>query len=425
MIGRYLDKFIRITFDNLKVFIVFFGLMQVGTLYVPLNEAFIATMLFSLLAFIINYGLMTSDGKLKNFLPIVGLICSFIMAASLYKEHTLYDKIAIGLYHLVIWVVSARNLRPRVMAKRTVLYVFMPVIVLSLIFFALRLGAVDIAVVLGLIYPYVILFYGVTFMLAVKLNLEQGYKREETRTINTINMKRNRLLYSGLPNLLILIVMVISLTSGGMDVIPAETEEGVGDDESNYSYATPEEDEEASEDVVVEQAESVNKGKKPLKEDKIRKSLDFSFLRKLKFLGDVFLAAVLIYFFYYMISKTYKRKLEIEEEDEYAELKESLLTGENISKYFKNLLNKLKPNKVIKLPRERQLYMDYIKSKLKQGFHFEKNETPRQFKHKLIQSSKDEIIEPITQMYSLYKYAGKETNNEELNEIENKMRINR
>ncbi len=411
MIRKYFDKFIRIVYDDLKIFMVFFLFMQVGTMYISMRTAFVSTIVFSTGAFFIN-DLLKSD-KFRKVLPFIGIGCSLLITVIIYKQYTTIDKGALIIYHSIIWIASARNLRIRVMAKRTMMYIFMPIIVISMILLAVYFSGINLSVMLGSIYPYLLLFYAVTFMLAVKMNLDQGYHSEQNKTVNTINRRTNRIIYSYIPNLIILAVFIFVMSNDyteyeapmeavGVEVIESETVTLKG---------TP------LEDNVVTEIREPSKTKKRLEGDKAKDkwSLDFNFRSKdiLKPIIELLIFGGILWLLYYFFKKTYGKAIE-EEEEELLEVRESLLTKENITTYFKNLRNRFRKKPEEQLPKERALYYRYVQKLIEKGHKFTISETPATYDKKM----NDSILSKITHVYEQYRYGNRSTSDEVIISLE-------
>jgi len=411
MIRKYFDKFIRIIYDDLKIFMIFFMFMQVGTMHISMRTAFVSTITFSAGAFFIN-DVLKSD-KYTKVLPFIGIGCSFLITVVLYKQYTVIDKGALIIYHSVIWIASARNLRTRVMAKRTMMYIFMPIIVISLILLAVYFSGINLNVMLGSIYPYLLLFYAVTFMLAVKMNLDQGYHSEQNKTINTINRRTNRIIYSYIPNLIILAVFIFVMSSDYTEYEAQMEEVGVEfvETEAVVAEGTP-----LEEDVVTEFREP-SKTKKKLEGDEPEDkwSLNFSFRSKdvLKPIIELLIFGGILWILYYFFKRTYGKSID-EEEEELLEVRESLLTKENIATYFKNLRNRFRKKTEEHLPKERALYHRYVQKLIGKGYHFDVDETPTKYDKKM----DDNILSKITRIYEQYRYGNQSTNDEVITSLE-------
>jgi len=411
MIRKYFDKFIRIIYDDLKIFMVFFLFMQVGTMHISMRTAFVSTIAFSAGAFFIN-DVLKSD-KYTKVLPLIGIGCSFLITVLLYKQYTVIDKGALIIYHSVIWIASARNLRTRVMAKRTMMYIFMPIIVISLILLAVYFSGINLNIMLGSIYPYLLLFYAVTFMLAVKMNLDQGYHSEQNKTVNTINRRTNRIIYSYIPNLIILAVFIFVMSSDYTEYEAQMEEVGVEfvETESVVGEGTP-----LEEDVVTEFREP-SKTKKKLEGDepKDKWSLNFNFRSKdvLKPIIELLIFGGILWILYYFFKRTYGKSID-EEEEELLEVRESLLTRENIATYFKNLRNRFRKKTEEHLPKERALYHHYVQKLIGKGYHFNVDETPTKYDEKV----DDTILSKITRVYEQYRYGNQSTKDEVITSLE-------
>ncbi|MBI9013587.1 MAG: hypothetical protein JEZ08_15245 [Clostridiales bacterium] len=411
MIRKYFDKLIRIVYDDLKIFMVFFLFMQVGTMHISMRTAFVSTMVFSTGAFFIN-DLLQSD-KFRRALPIIGIGCSFLITVIVYKQYTVLDKGALIIYHSIIWIASARNLRKRVMEKRTMMYIFMPIIVISLILLAVYFSGINLSVMLGSIYPYLLLFYAVTFMLAVKMNLDQGYHSEQNKTVNTINRRSNRIIYSYIPNLIILAVFIFVMSNdyteynASMEAVGVEVVES----EAVILKGTPLED-----DVVIEIREP-SENKKKLEGDKVKDkwSLDFNFKSKdiLKLIIELSIFGGILWLLYYLFKKTYGKVID-EDEEELLEVRESLLTRENISDYFKNLQNRFIKKPEEQLPKERALYFRYVQKLIIKGQKFITSETPANYDKKM----NDSNLSKITHIYEQYRYGNQSTSDEVILSLE-------
>lgn len=413
MIKRLIDKFIRLVYDDLKIFLVFFLLMQVGELYVDIRLSFLATIGFSIYAFLIN-GYLKSD-KFQKFMPILGILSSFIITLTLYKDHTTVDKGVLTFYHLLIWLASARNLRERVMAKRTMMYVFLPVIVTTVILFAVYFTGVNLEIILGQIYPFLLMFYAVTFMLAVKMNLDQGYNTSNNRTINTINKRKNRVIYSVMPTLIIIVIFAFVLTRDYEVVQPIEPEmvEETVSETSGEVVVPPAEEEE---EVVYK--ENKTSGKRQEGEDNSRKGWSFNLESKLLFRTVVEMLGLLgiLYGLYRIFKTVYNKKIEVEE-DEQLEVRESLLTKENIKKYLSNLKNKFKRKTKIELPRLRALYRNKVMEEVRKGKAFVPSDTPREFAGQV----SSECFNTLTEAYENHRYGEKHYTKEEIDHLESKL----
>ncbi len=414
MIRKFLDKFIRIVYDDLKVFLVFFLVMQIGTLYVPVKISFLTTILFSSAAYFIN-GYSKKDNYQK-LLPFIGIVCSFLITVILYKEHTIIDKGVFTLYHLMIWIVSARNLRERILAKRTLMYVFMPIIVITLLLIAVYFSGVPYEDFVGVIYPYLIMFYAVTFMLAVKMNLDQGYKSVSNRTINTINKRSNRVIYSYIPNLIIVIIFIFVINTDYQTATLLPAEEGV--------YV---EQESSSEVVVIpmgENKETKTEYKAPTEKEKMTAdetdghsfNFDFNPGKILKYIVEAMIVLGILYAIYRFFKRTHHKSFE-EDEEELLETRESLLTRENIKQYFNNIRNKFKKKNPVDISTERKLYKKVVLYFIKNGYSFRVADTPRQFSSKV----QEGVLDEATDMYEAYRYGKKVISTSQLNRIEKKI----
>lgn len=409
MISKYIDKFIRIVYDDLKVFLVFFLFMQIGNMYIDIRIAFVSTILFSSLSFFVN-GLLRKEKQIK-FLPFIGILSSIGITFILYAPYSTFDKAFISLYHIVIWLVSAINLKARVMAKRTMLYLFLPVIVLSYILLSIHFTGIDIKKLLGLIYPYLLLFYAVTFMLAVKMNLDQAYRSFSNKTINTINRQKNRFLFSYIPNLILLSIFVLVITNGYqastsrtemMETIEVESKDFEGESQVL--------------EVVETNLKEQSIGKKLNKAEKDNKSGHFSFSFNIKSyvkpLFEISFMLMIVWFLFKWFHNTHKKTMD-EEEDDLLEVRESLLTRENIGKYINRLKSSFIKEKDENLPEERALYKSYVLKLIKKGKVFRRGDTPKRYQGK----SEDHILRDLTEVYQSYRYNGMKSSNETLKTI--------
>lgn len=412
MIRRLMDKFIRIVYDDLKVFLVFFLLMQVGELYVDIRVSFLITLGFSMYAFLIN-GYLKSD-RFQKLMPLLGILSSFIVTMLVYKDHTTLDKGIFIFYHLLIWLVGARNLRERIMAKRTMMYVFLPVIITTVILFAVYFTGVNLEVVLGQIYPFLLMFYAVTFMLAVKLNLDQGYNTVN-KTVNTINKRTNRGIYSVLPMVIIFVIFAFVLTRNFEVVqsVQQEVVEELSDETSDEIVLVPDQEEE---EVVYK--ENKTTGKKQEQDDKDKNNWTIRLESKLlsRTVVEVLGLLGMMYVLYKFFKKIHNKKIE-EDEDEFLEVRESLLTKENIKRYLDNLKDKLKKKHVVPLPRIRALYRNQVMRQIKKGRLFGVSDTPKEYASDV----HDEAFKTLTRTYEDHRYGEKQFTDREINDLETKL----
>lgn len=410
MIRSYFDKFTRLVFDVLKVFLVFFFFMQLGKLHLSVHMSFLITIGLASISYFIN-GLLKAD-KFQKFLPLVGIGVAFVFTIGFYSKHTLIDQGALTIYHLLIWVVSARNLRERVVTKQTMLHLFLPITIISLVLFAIYFVGAPYKELIGVVYPYMIMFYAVTFMVAVKINLDDGYKSDANKEVNAINKRRNQIIFSFVPNLIIIVIFVAVMAMDFADPVLSPVDGQVVDLEAVQT------------ETILPPGQRVEDVEyKDLKEGKSLQSGDTSYNERFKIgfisgetfrrLVDILGLVLIVYFISRFIKKSYNKKYDQDPED-MLEIRESLLTKESVKEYFSKFFKK-RPVKEA-LPEERRLYKDYVKSLLK-SYDFNDSETASAFKSKVNKP----VLDDLTDMYENYRYGGRQAGYEEINSLKKKI----
>lgn len=408
MINQWMNKFIRLLYDDLKVFLIFFLLMQIGTLYIDIRWSFLITLGFSSCSFFIN-GMIRKE-RYQRWLPFIGIALSFLLTITFYQLHTLTDQVALVIYHIIIWLIGARNLRQRIFTKRTMMYVFMPIIILTILLFGVYFSGVHLFTVLGKIYPFILLFYSVTFMLAIQMNLEQGYK-SSGKTINAINKKRNQRLFSYVPNIILMLLFIVALTRNYEQVLPTV----VSTQSNEITYSEEYVDSESEEDVPVEIKEQRTSGKMKVSEQQSRKSLSLDFESKflLKIIVEGVGVLLGLFILYSLFKKVYNKVSRNDEEEEDLEIRESLLTKETIKNYFKNISNRFKRQPKVSLSPIREIYVKVVRSHIASGIDFEISHTASEYKEKIGTSE----FNDLTDVYEAHRYGDRSCSDETLSQM--------